>query len=74
MNATRSLANSAEGAVGDGGLRVRRLSSKDISRDIDMFLWSFKLQDIRRWIGQPYWDHETAAAEFADKLEGLPAP
>jgi 5'-deoxynucleotidase YfbR-like HD superfamily hydrolase len=69
MNAARSLAGWVEGSAGDGGLRIRRLSSKDISRDIDMFLWSFKLQDIRRWIGQPYWDHETAAAEFADKLE-----
>jgi 5'-deoxynucleotidase YfbR-like HD superfamily hydrolase len=69
MNAARSLAGWAEGTAGDGGLRIRRLSSKDISHDIDMFLWSFKLQDIRRWIGQPYWDQETAAAEFADKLE-----
>jgi 5'-deoxynucleotidase YfbR-like HD superfamily hydrolase len=49
--------------------RMRKLSISDITRDIDTYLWSFRLQNIRRWIGQPYWDHETAAAEFADKLE-----
>ncbi len=49
--------------------RARRLSHKDIARDVDLFLWSFKLLQIRRWIGQPYWTDETAAAQFADKLE-----
>jgi 5'-deoxynucleotidase YfbR-like HD superfamily hydrolase len=49
--------------------RIRKLSVSDIAHDIDIFLWSFRLLNIRRWIGQPYWDEETAAAEFADKLE-----
>jgi 5'-deoxynucleotidase YfbR-like HD superfamily hydrolase len=49
--------------------RIKKLSQKDIAHDIDLLLWSFKLQKIRRWIGQPYWNYETYAAEFADKLE-----
>jgi 5'-deoxynucleotidase YfbR-like HD superfamily hydrolase len=37
-----------------------------------LLLWSFRLQRIRRYIGQPYWDGESQDARYADRLEGFP--
>lgn len=43
--------------------------SGDVKREIDLLLWSFRLQRIRRYLGQPYWDTETQDAQYADRLE-----
>jgi len=59
-------------ALSDDRIRIRKLSPEEVKRDIDIMLWSFKLQGIRRWVGQPYWDEESAAAKYSDKLEGFP--
>jgi len=52
----------------DGGC-LPRLSSAQVTKDIDLLLWAFRLQLIRRYVGQPYWDTETEAAKYADILE-----
>lgn len=52
--------------------RLPKLNPADISRDVDMMLWSFKLQRIRRWVRQPYWQQESLDAEYADRLEKFP--
>lgn len=52
--------------------RLPKLSPTDISHDVDMMLWAFKLQRIRRWMRQPYWQQESLDAEYADKLEDFP--
>jgi 5'-deoxynucleotidase YfbR-like HD superfamily hydrolase len=44
-------------------------SPPHVVRDIDFLLEGFRLQRIRRYLGQPYWDEETQAARFADQLE-----
>src|ERR1700760_4592538 len=56
----------------DKTTRMRKLSQQDIASDIDLMLWSYRLQKIRRWVHQPYWKEETLASEFADKLEEFP--
>lgn len=43
-----------------------------VQRDIDMMLWSFRLQGIRRYYYQRFWEDESKAAEHAGMIEGSP--
>lgn len=48
------------------------MTSDDVRRDIDVMLWSMKLQRIRRFFHQRYWDFETEQAEYAERIEPHP--
>jgi 5'-deoxynucleotidase YfbR-like HD superfamily hydrolase len=41
----------------------------DIRAEVDALLKGFKLQRIRRYMGQPYWDDESSAARYADMAD-----
>lgn len=41
----------------------------DIIADIQAVLWSLRLHSVRRYFHQRFWEEETRAAEFADRVE-----
>ena len=44
----------------------------EISKDIDMILWSMKLSSIRRYFHQRFFESETIEAEYASRIEPHP--
>ncbi len=57
------------GGFSEGAVDLFGSAPPDVSTEINVLLQGFKLQRLRRYIGQPYWDNETQAARFADLLE-----
>jgi len=49
-----------------------KISPDDISKDIRLILWSFRLHYERRYFHHRFWEKETQAAEFASKIEPFP--
>ena len=47
----------------------RRLRPEDVERDVGAIIWSVKLQHVRRYFNQRFWEFESTAAHFADKIE-----
>jgi 5'-deoxynucleotidase YfbR-like HD superfamily hydrolase len=47
--------------------------SEEVRRDIDTLLWSMRLQQIRRFTHQRFWEPETREVEFAARVESPPA-
>jgi 5'-deoxynucleotidase YfbR-like HD superfamily hydrolase len=47
----------------------RRLRPEDVERDVGAIIWSIKLQHVRRYFHQRFWENESIAAQFADKIE-----
>jgi 5'-deoxynucleotidase YfbR-like HD superfamily hydrolase len=43
-------------------------SKLDIAKDVDALLWSHRLQNIQRYLGQPFWETETQDAEYAKRI------
>lgn len=52
--------------------RLLRRAPADVRREVDTFLWAFRLERIRRFVGQPYWDDESLDARYADRIESFP--
>lgn len=46
--------------------------SKEVEQDVDVILWSIKLETIRRFFHLRFWENETLEAEFAKKVETDP--
>jgi hypothetical protein len=44
---------------------------RTVVRDIDLILWSIRLENIRRYHGQKYWEQETIASDYACRIEGF---
>ena len=53
-------------------LKEVKISPEDAKRDIDVILWSMKLCSLRRYFRQRFWEAETQAAEFAERIEPFP--
>lgn len=46
--------------------------SGSIDRDVDTIIWSMGLHGIRRYYRQRFWEKETQASEFAERIETFP--
>jgi len=44
----------------------------EVVQDIDLILWSIRLENIKRYHGQKYWEQETIATDYATRIEGVP--
>ncbi len=44
----------------------------DVSRDIDVILWSIKLQHQKRYFHMRFWENETRDSEYTDRIETKP--
>jgi len=47
--------------------------SNEVRRDVDIILWSMRLQRIKRFTHQRFWETETRDAEYAARAEPSPA-
>ncbi len=47
--------------------------SEEVRRDVDTILWSMRLQRIKRFTHQRFWETETRDAEYAARAEPAPA-
>ena len=48
------------------------IDADDVKRDIDVLLWSMRLQWVRRYYRQQFWEKEATAASFAELVEPFP--
>jgi 5'-deoxynucleotidase YfbR-like HD superfamily hydrolase len=46
--------------------------NENIQRDVDVIIWSMRLQQIRRFSHQRFWEMETRDSEYAAKIEPYP--
>jgi 5'-deoxynucleotidase YfbR-like HD superfamily hydrolase len=43
-----------------------------VKKDVNMVLWSLRLQTLRRYLNQRFWEKETVAAHYSEKIDSLP--
>ncbi len=48
------------------------LDSQEVKQDIDIMIWSMRLQNIRRFFHLRFWEDETQDSEYAMKVERNP--
>lgn len=56
--------------LGSRPMNTPALPRHVVKQDIDVVLWSIGLHQIRRFVHQRYWEHETELAEHAARIEG----
>lgn len=48
------------------------IDQNEVKKDIDLIIWSMKLEGVRRFFHLRFWESETAEAEFAKRVEKDP--
>lgn len=51
---------------------INAIAPKEVKKDIDLIIWSIKLEIIRRYFHLRFWESETKEAEFAKRVETDP--
>jgi 5'-deoxynucleotidase YfbR-like HD superfamily hydrolase len=51
---------------------ILTINMGDVQKDVDVMLWSMKLEQIKRFFHLRFWEQETIDAEYAERVESKP--